>query len=274
MPIKRRNTAWIALVVFLCAGQTTGQSPAADLLDSISGALPDAWLNLNPASGVSDALSTLIPNRDGQVLGLLENIPAQVSDLSLANLGLGNIEGGNLLGVLGVDNMDDLFTGEVADSLNEITGFTGVEVLGDLLKGKKERVRAALGFEEVCTDAGVLVGEKVPAGCTGPTLSFIVDGGVCVVEETTGEVVCSQPAIVLAQTPTTCNLKYEEGCTVVGQTCLEHRNFGEKVVKSRKKDPKTIEVNKRSSPITFPDLGDLPFDLEATLVDVLDDIID
>lgn len=269
-----RNTIWIALAAFLCASQATGQSPGADLLDSIGDAIPDAWLNLNPSSGVSDALSVLVPERGGQLSGLLGNVPGQVSDLSLANLGLGNVEGGNLLGVLGVDNMDDLFTGEVADSLNEITGLSGVQVLGDLLKGKQERVREVLGFEEVCTDAGVIAGEKVPAGCTGPTLSFIVDGGVCVVDETTGEVVCSQPAIVLAQTPTVCNLKYEEGCTVIGQTCLSHRNFGEKVVKSRKKEPKTINVTKRSSPITFPDLGELPFDLEATLSDVFDDIID
>ncbi|GMH44475.1 hypothetical protein BSKO_12427 [Bryopsis sp. KO-2023] len=233
-------------------------SSRPDLLNLLPSLLPND-LNLTPVDDLRDLLSDLL----GDTFSIQDT--GVNGNLDLFGLNDGDIEG----------PIAERIADTVTNIVDRIGGLEGDDVsLGDLFSGTEAKINRLLGFEETCSPAGVITGERKPDSCVGPTFSFIVDGGVCVVDETTGEVVCSQPSISIAQTPASCNLKYKEGCTVLGATCVENRSFGEVKSKTIGKDAKTLNINKKGSPISFPDLDDLPFDLEVVLVDVLDSIND
>ncbi|KAL4424247.1 hypothetical protein ABPG75_001548 [Micractinium tetrahymenae] len=61
--------------------------------------------------------------------------------------------------------------------------------------------------------------KKVPASCTGPTVSLSLVPKTCVLESATKQIVCSPAQLVLTKTPGSCTHKYHSASVWVGKAC-------------------------------------------------------
>jgi len=100
----------------------------------------------------------------------------------------------------------------------------------DFIKSPIDKFNKVLGIETECSGPGVIQGERVPDSCVvitlqllfatlkyiqGPSYSFVIDGGVCIIEDYSGKVVCSPPSISLVKIPAKCSLQFVESTTVL-----------------------------------------------------------
>ena len=280
--------------------------PGDDALQLIKGAIPDYRKRVPDVQPSADAAAVFDGSYVGDILKLLAEWRVSIGDIRLPrpdDLGLdidtGKLFGGDFLGAVekkfnetidfAMDRVSGLFNGEQSELL-------------DFLRSPTEKFNELFGLTKKCSGPGIIHSGKIPDACVvsarhlnlptamclsqGPTFSFVIDGGMCIVEGDSGEVVCSRPSISLVKVPATCNLKYDSSTTVLvrhglpcvcaddtgiaaqGHSCVLKKEFGQVVRKTIRKKGPTVNIG-TDDLYRFLELDDLPLDVRYFFGDLL-----
>ncbi|KAL4442718.1 hypothetical protein ABPG77_006712 [Micractinium sp. CCAP 211/92] len=96
---------------------------------------------------------------------------------------------------------------------HDLANLTAISNLKDL-HTSIDTIEAAFCKNETFTPS-----KKVPASCTGPSVSLSLVPKTCVLQAATKQIVCSPAKLVLTKTPGSCTHKYHSASTWVGKVC-------------------------------------------------------
>ncbi|KAI3424191.1 hypothetical protein D9Q98_009547 [Chlorella vulgaris] len=105
------------------------------------------------------------------------------------------------------------YTNNLGDFMaeNDLQSLTQISSVGDL-NAAAESIES-----KFCTPEAFEPAAKVPASCTGPTVTISLVPKVCTLESATKQVVCDPAKLVLTKSPGSCTHKYLSASTWTGK---------------------------------------------------------
>ncbi|KAL4424255.1 hypothetical protein ABPG75_001556 [Micractinium tetrahymenae] len=113
-------------------------------------------------------------------------------------------------------NLGDFdYTSNLADFMDthDLHNLTSISSIKDL-HSSMDTIESAFCKAEAFTPS-----KKVPASCTGPSVTLAIVPKTCVLESATKQIVCSPAQLVLTKTPGSCTHKYHSASVWVGKAC-------------------------------------------------------
>jgi hypothetical protein len=119
---------------------------------------------------------------------------------------------------------DNLTTLDYETAINEYLAEKNIDTNPESIKDVYQSLAAI--ETELCTPEEFIPSEKVPATCSGPSLSVAYVPKACIMEPTTKVAVCDPARLVLTKTPGECTLKYKSATEWTAKECKIEKDFG------------------------------------------------